>query len=325
MPFEFALVIGLWSIALLLAGFSIFQEIRARQLRERVAKMISAKILEEERRLLAEIEDEEMKSSLPARLFRTFLLPLVQKFSRFVPQASASLKVTEELLAMAGYPLGLMPSDLMGLRLLLTLSGAFIGIVLPIVLAPKIPAFASPLNLAISVGILSIAGFLGPIFWLRRLASQRRRLILRQLPDMLDLITLSIEAGLAFDGAVHEATKRFKGALSDELKRAMKEVTLGKPRSQALRDMAERLKLEDISLLVSAVHQSETIGSPLSDSLKALAVELRKKRLRMIREQIAKLPVKLIFPLVLFIFPTLFIAILGPAVVQLSQSGLGGG
>jgi len=318
------IVFGLWFLALTLAGIGIFQEIRARQLRERISRMVRARVLEEEQTLLAEIEDEETKMSLPFRLFRTFVLPLVQQFSRLVPQAGASLKVTEELLAMAGYPLGLMPSDLMGLRLLLTLVGSFLGAFLPVLLAFKIPWVLTPTNIVISVSICSIIGFLGPIFWLRKVANRRRRQILRQLPDMLDLITLSIEAGLAFDGAVHEATRRFKGPLSDELKRAMKEVTLGKPRSQALRDMAERLKLEDISLLVSAVHQAETLGSPLAEALKALATELRKKRLRMIREQIAKLPVKLIFPLVLFIFPTLFIVILGPAIVQLSRTGLGG-
>jgi tight adherence protein C len=318
-------VIGLWLLALTFAGICIFQEVRARQLRERLSRVVRTRILEEEEQLLAAIEDEEMNMSLPVRLFKVFVLPVIQRFSKFVPQAGASLKVTEELLAMAGFPLGLMPADLMGLRLLLTLGGSFLGAFLPLLLAIKIPSLATPMNIIISVSILSILGFLGPVFWLRRIANRRRRQILRQLPDMLDLITLSIEAGLAFDGAVYEATRRFKGPLSDELKRAMKEVTLGKPRAQALRDMAERLKLEDISLLVSAVHQSETLGSPLADALKALATELRKKRLRMIREQIAKLPVKLIFPLVLFIFPTLFIVILGPAVVQLSQTGLGGG
>lgn len=324
MDFELAIVIGLWIFAFLLAGISIFQEIKARQLRERILRMVSTKVLEEER-LLTEIEDEETQMSLPARLFRAFILPIVQRFSNLIPQTSASLKVTEELLAMAGYPFGLMPSDIMGLRLLLTLVGAFLGAILPILLAIKFPNMATTTNVVIFASILIVAGFLGPIFWLRQVANQRRRLIMRQLPDVLDLITLSIEAGLAFDGAVYEATRRFKGPLSEELKRAMKEVTLGKLRSQALRDMAERLKLEDISLLVSAVHQSETLGSPLSDALKALATELRKKRLRMIREQIAKLPVKLIFPLVLFIFPTLFIAILGPAIVQLTRTGLGGG
>ncbi|MCS7192236.1 MAG: type II secretion system F family protein [Armatimonadetes bacterium] len=325
MSIELIFIISLWAIALLLAGFSISQEIKTRQLRGRISRLVRAKVMEEEEQVLTEFEDEEMKMSLPNRLFRALFLPLVQRFSRLIPQVGAPLKATEELLVMAGYPLGLTPSDVMGLRLVLTLLGVFLGSLLPIILNPFFPAIASPLNLAIFVGILAIAGFLGPIFWLRRAANLRRRRILRQLPDMLDLITLSIEAGLAFDGAVYEATRRFKGPLSDELKRALREVNLGKTRSQALRDMAERVKLEDISLLVSAVHQSETLGSPLSDALKALSTELRKKRLRMIREQIAKLPVKLIFPLVLFIFPTLFIVILGPAVVQLTQTGLGGG
>lgn len=157
-------VIGLWVFALTLAGFSIFQEIRARQLRERISRMVRTRILEEEEQILAAIEEEEMAQSLPVRLFRTFILPVIQRFSRFVPQASASLKVTEELLAMAGYPFGLAPADLMGLRLLLTLIGAFLGAFLPILLSFKIPGLVTPLNIVISVSILSIIGFLGPIF-----------------------------------------------------------------------------------------------------------------------------------------------------------------
>ncbi|MFN4179483.1 MAG: hypothetical protein ACK4I8_04170, partial [Armatimonadota bacterium] len=150
MSIELMVVIGLWIFALTLAGLSIFQEIRARQLRERISRMVRTRILEEEEQILAAIEDEEMKMSLPVRLFRAFILPVVQRFSRFIPQAGASLKVTEELLAMAGYPLGLAPADLMGLRLLLTLTGAFLGAFLPIVLALKIPNLATPLNIVIS-------------------------------------------------------------------------------------------------------------------------------------------------------------------------------
>ncbi|MER3500891.1 MAG: hypothetical protein C4295_05320 [Candidatus Fervidibacterota bacterium] len=324
MSVELLLVIGLWLMAFLLAGISLFQEIRARQLRERISRLVRTR-LEEEEQLLEALEDEELRLPLPARLFRSLVLPFLQRFSQLIPQTSASLRVTEELLAIAGYPMGLTAGDIMGLRLLLTLIGALTGAFLPLLVAPFVTGIVTPFNLVLTVSILSILGFLGPVFWLRRLANMRRRQILRQLPDMLDLITLSIEAGLAFDGAVYEATRRFRGPLADEFKKAMREVTLGKPRAQALRDMAERLKLEDVSLLVSAVHQAETLGTPLADALKALATELRKKRLRMIREQIAKLPVKLVFPLVLFIFPTLFIVILGPAIVQLSQTGLGGG
>jgi tight adherence protein C len=325
MSLELMFVIGLWVLALAMTGVSILQEVRARQLRERVARLVRTRMPTEEEMPTEMPEDEELRQSIAQRLFRAFLLPWIQRLSRLLPQSGATLKGTEELLAMAGYPFGLTASDFMGLRLLCTFVGAALGVLLPIPLSLWRPDFFVPSLPLFAAAILAFAGFLGPVFWLRRAAMRRRHLIRRQLPDMLDLITLSIEAGLAFDGAVYEAARRFKGPLSDELMKVMREVTLGKPRAQALRDMAERLKLEDISLLVSAVHQAETLGSPLANSLKALGEELRKKRLRMIREQIAKLPVKLIFPLVLFIFPTLFIVILGPAVIQVMRTGLGGG
>lgn len=321
MSLDLLFVGGLWLLALTVTGISLLQEVRARQLRERVMRLVRTHVEDEPTEVR---DDEELQQSLGRRLFQTFVLPWVQRLSRLIPQSGASLKVTEELLAMAGYPFGLTAADFMGFRLLCTFLGAAVGIFLPTLLALWRPTFFDPTLTLFAVSFFAFLGFLGPIFWLRRAAGRRRHQIRRQLPDMLDLITLSVEAGLAFDGAVYEAAKRFKGPLSDELMEVMREVSLGKPRAQALRGMAERLKLEDISLLVSAVHQAETLGSPLANALKALATELRKKRLRQIREQIAKLPVKLIFPLVLFIFPTLFIVILGPAVIQLLRSGLGG-
>ncbi len=324
MSLEFLLLIGLWLVALTLTGVSLIQEVRARRLRGRVTKLVRSRGVALEEEQGAMVEDEDLKLSLPQRLLKAFLLPILHRLSRLFPQSGSVLKQTEGLLEMAGYPFGLSASDVMGLRLLTTVAGAVLGIFFPILASIWLPGINAPFNLILAVGIGTLAGFLGPIFWLRRAANGRRRRILRQLPDMLDLITLSIEAGLGFDGAVYEAARHFKGPLSDELTQVMREVGLGKARAQALRDMAERLKLEDISLLVSAVHQAETLGSPLADALKALAVELRKKRLRMIREHIAKLPVKLIFPFVLFIFPTLFIVILGPAVIQLTRTGLGG-
>ncbi|MFA0761249.1 MAG: hypothetical protein HZLCBSQH_001354 [Candidatus Fervidibacterota bacterium] len=324
MGWELLVVIGLWMLAVTVTGVSLVQEMRARQLQERVARLVRTRLTTEEEAPLEMPEEEELRQSLPQRLFKAFLLPWVQRLSQWLPQSGATLKGTEELLAMAGYPLGLTATDFMGLRLLCTFIGAALGVFLPLLVSFWRPEWFDPSLPLFAIAILAFVGFLGPVFWLRRVAQRRRHLIRRQLPDMLDLITLSIEAGLAFDGAVYEAARRFKGPLADELMKVMREVALGKPRAQALRDMAERLKLEDISLLVSAVHQAETLGSPLANALKALGEELRKKRLRMIREQIAKLPVKLIFPLVLFIFPTLFIVILGPAVIQVLRTGFGG-
>lgn len=321
---EIIFVVVIWVTALAVVGYNLVQEMRARQLRERVTRLTQTRILmaEEERR---RIEDEELKAPLLNRVFKALLLPTVKRLGRLIPQAGGTLKTIDQLLVMAGRPLGLSAGEIMGLRLLAAVIGGVLGIFLPNILAIWVRGINSPIRVIIAVGVLSIIGFLAPMFVLRRAANRRRHFIRRQLPDMLDLIILSIEAGLGFDGAVYEAARRFKGPLSDELMQVMREVSLGKTRAQALRDMAERIKLEDISLLVSSVHQAETLGAPLADALKALSVELRKKRLRFIREQVAKLPVKLIFPLVLFIFPTLFIVILGPAGIQLTRTSLGVG
>ncbi|MCS7224315.1 MAG: type II secretion system F family protein [Armatimonadetes bacterium] len=323
-PIALALVIGLWVVALGFAGYQAYREIRERQVRATIARLTRVRqiLTEEEEQVL--IEDEELKPSLPQRVAQMILTPALHLVSRWLPVTGIRGGAVEGLLAMAGYPLGLTERDVIALRFLFLIVGAVLGIVIPTVGSIWVRELGDPTNVLLFAGILSIFGFLGPTFWLRRVAMNRRRLIMRQMPDMLDLITLSVEAGLGFDAAVFEATRRFRGPLSDELKRVMRDVSLGKRRADALSEMAERVKLEDISLLVSAVHQAEALGSPLGDALKALAAELRKKRIRMIREQIAKLPVKLIFPLVLFIFPTLFIVLLGPAVIQVQRTGFGG-
>jgi tight adherence protein C len=214
MSLELMFVIGLWVLALAMTGVSILQEVRARQLRERVARLVRTRVTMEEEEMPTEMpEDEELRQSIAQRLFRAFLLPWIQRLSRLLPQSGATLKGTEELLAMAGYPFGLTASDFMGLRLLCTFVGAALGVLLPILLSLWRPDFFVPSLPLFAAAILAFAGFLGPVFWLRRAAMRRRHLIRRQLPDMLDLITLSIEAGLAFDGAVYEAARRFKGPL----------------------------------------------------------------------------------------------------------------
>ncbi len=321
---ELIIVAAIWAVALGVVVYQAYREIRERQVRARVARLVQVRqiLTEDEEKLLT--EDEELKASLAERLARTILVPIIHLINRYVPVRDGITQASEELLAMAGYPLGLTGRDLIALRFLFLIVGSVLGVVLPSVGSIWVADLSGPNTVVIFVGILSIFGFIGPTFWLRRVANNRRRLIMRQMPDMLDLITLSVEAGLGFDAAVFEATRRFKGPLSDELKKVMRDVSLGKRRADALSDMAERVKLEDISLLVSSVHQAEALGSPLADALKALSGELRKKRIRMIREQIAKLPVKLIFPLVLFIFPTLFIVLLGPAVIQVQRTGFGG-
>ncbi|HEY0075915.1 MAG TPA: type II secretion system F family protein, partial [Abditibacteriaceae bacterium] len=137
--------------------------------------------------------------------------------------------------------------------------------------------------------------------------------------DVVDLIVLSIEAGLGFDMAVGEAVNKTKGPLSDELRRVLDEVRVGKPQGDAFRDMAARVKMSDMSLLVAAIDQASKTGIGLANALRLQAQEIRERRMAFIKEQAGKLPVKMMLPLVLFIFPALFIVILGPAAVQIMQ------
>ncbi|PIW12735.1 MAG: hypothetical protein COW34_13555 [Armatimonadetes bacterium CG17_big_fil_post_rev_8_21_14_2_50_66_6] len=141
----------------------------------------------------------------------------------------------------------------------------------------------------------------------------------KSLPDTVDLLVLSMEAGMGFDGAVGEAVKAIKGPLSDEFARVLAEVAHGKGRSLAFRALASRTKMAELSLLVAAIDQAEKMGVGLASALRAQAAELRERRMMETRERAAKLPVKMMFPLVLFIFPALFVVILGPAVVQMKE------
>jgi hypothetical protein len=144
MSLELMFVIGLWVLALAMTGVSILQEVRARQLRERVARLVRTRTPTEEEMPTEMPEDEELRQSIAQRLFRAFLLPWIQRLSRLLPQSGATLKGTEELLAMAGYPFGLTASDFMGLRLLCTFVGTALGVLLPIPLSLWRPDFLCP-------------------------------------------------------------------------------------------------------------------------------------------------------------------------------------
>jgi len=176
---------------------------------------------------------------------------------------------------------------------------------------------------ALVVGAAGI-GFTLPTFAVRRLVMRRRFEMQIALADMLDLITLSVEAGLGFDAAVARAASNIVGPLSDELTQVLQEIGQGRSRVDAFKTLAERARIEEISLLVSTVHQAEQLGVSIGPALRELGGQLREERVHRAREIIAKLPVKMLFPLLVFIFPALFIVILGPAVVMMKGSSLFG-
>ena len=161
--------------------------------------------------------------------------------------------------------------------------------------------------------IMPACGLLGPRAWIERRARQRAAAIQRDLPDVLDLLTISVEAGLGLEQAIDATCGHMQCELADELGFTLREMSLGLSRRDALENLRRRNDVEDLSNFVVVLTQADALGMPIGRVLRAQADEMRAKRRQRAREQAAKLPVKILFPLVAFIFPPMMVIVLGPA------------
>jgi tight adherence protein C len=217
---------------------------------------------------------------------------------------------TEGKLAEAGYPYGLRTIDFMGLKVVssLVFSGLFFllfGVALG-------SAFASTLIFA--VGALAV-GFFVPDYWLSTRIKGRQKAILLAIPDTLDLLTISVKAGLGFDAALGKVIEKTDGPLTDEFRRALAEVRIGKPRREALKEMVGRTNVPALTNFIGAIVQAEQLGVAIANVLEVQSEQLRIERRQRAEEMAAKAPIKMLFPLVGCIFPSMFIVILGPAMI----------
>ena len=170
------------------------------------------------------------------------------------------------------------------------------------------------------VVILAGMGAFLPSAWLRRKQDERQSSIRKDLPDVLDLLAISVEAGVGFEGAVEVVTRHFDGPLATELSRMLQEMELGLPRRDALQNLKRRTEVPELSNFVLILVQADALGMPIGRILRSQAVEMRLKRRQWAREKAAKLPVKILVPLTLFILPALFVVILGPAAMSISKN-----
>lgn len=164
----------------------------------------------------------------------------------------------------------------------------------------------------------AVAGFMVPNILLNNAGQKREQLMQRALPDAIDLLTISVEAGLGFDAAVARVAKNTTGPLAQEFTRLLQEMQLGVGRMEAMRAMSERSTLADLRSFCLAMVQADQLGIPISRVLRIQSKEMRTKRRQRAEEKAQKVPVKILFPLIFFILPCLFIVVLGPAVLQLS-------
>jgi tight adherence protein C len=257
---------------------------------------------------------EELELQLPFR--ERTLRPLVGRLSRMGSRvtSASSTNTAEKRLAMAGNPGDLKLTDWMGVKMLVAIAT---GVTLFLLFALVSGNIVSGAFLGLVFGGI---GFLIPEFWLGGRIKARQKLILRMIPDTLDLLTISVRAGLGFDAALAKVVEKLPGPLTDEFRRALAEVRVGKARRDALRDMIPRTNVQPLSNFIGAIIQAETLGVSISKVLQVQSEQLRIERRQRAEEQAARAPIKMLFPLVGCIFPSLFIVILGPALISIMQT-----
>lgn len=258
------------------------------------------------------IDEKIRQKEKKDHLFKRLLLPIWIKAKRSYRKKLSNEKEEqlEQLLLQAGSPLNLTAVEFRILQLVTF-------IVLPSI------AIGYGILLSLSFQKIVLFGMIGfivaiilPGFYLKQKIKERNAMAQKELPDILDLLTVSLEAGLGFDSALTKVVGKKEGVLSTEFQRCLEEIRLGKTRKEALSGVRERLTLHEVNVLITNIIQAEKLGIGLVNVFRVQSNEVRERRRQRAEEAAMKAPIKILFPLVLFIFPSIFIVLLGPAIIQ---------
>lgn len=261
-------------------------------------------------------QHEKDQLGLPEATFRErVLMPAMTRcvniINRFSPE---TMKMrADKLLADAGHPYNFDVPAYMAVKVVLILGGT----ILTLILAPRLGMGEMSLVMAMVGGGF---GYVIPDFLLGGVASKRKDQISQKLPETLDLLTVSIEAGLGFDGALQKVCEKTTGPLADEFNRMLQEIQVGKARRDAFRALADRTSVEDLTSFLNALIQADKLGVSMGNILRVQSAEIRRRKRQRAEEQAMKVSVKIIFPMVLFILPGLFLVVLGPAILQIMEN-----
>ena len=264
----------------------------------------------------------EESEAVPAGIvdqLRAQLQALLEWFGRMnQPSNVEEVRATRRLLINAGYRSGKAPVFFLGAKLLL----AIVIVGLLAMIPAKLLGFPSASKLTFYYVLAAACGYYAPAFWLRRAIEARKDSIQRAIPDALDLMVVCVEAGLGLDqaiGRVGEEVKRAHPELSGELSLLALELRTGVSRQEALRNLAHRTDLEEVRNLVALLVQTDRFGTSIGQALRVHADSMRTTRRLKAEELAAKLPVKLLLPLIFFIFPSMFIVVIGPAAIKMMR------
>jgi tight adherence protein C len=265
--------------------------------------------LENIKKYSMETVDEELNQPLFTRVLR----PMFDSMGKTVMKITPKELVTslESKVVKAGYPGNMTVKDWVNLQ-----AGLMLGLpVLTLAIGGYLGAQIGSLLMLVFIEL--IFGYVIPSFILGKKMAERQKAVQNSLPDTIDLLTVSVEAGLGFDGALMKVVDKKTGPLANEFEKVLQEIKVGKQKKDALKDMADRVGLQDLTTFIGAIIQADQFGVGIANILRIQAEQMRQKRRQRAQEKAMKAPIKMLIPMVIFIFPTLFIVLLGPVIIQL--------
>jgi tight adherence protein C len=283
-------------LGVLLAVFGASMPARRDPIMERIDAVTQGR-----RRTLEEIE---MQAPFMERFVRPFASQMSKLMARLTPMGA--MENTQKQLMHAGRQMQV--SDFMGIRGLALLLAAGLAVGFSFLTGQGLFGFI------VITAILGIVAYILPTFWLRGEITKRKAQILRALPDAIDLLTISVEAGLGFDQALARVVSKSDNALTREFARVMQEMRIGVARRDALRSLVERVGVEDLSSFISAIIQAEQLGASVGNVLRIQSNEMRIRRRQHVERLAQTAPIKMLVPMAFLIFPPIFIVVLGPAI-----------
>jgi tight adherence protein C len=275
-----------------------------REIEQRVAEVVS--------RPTTTVREQELK----VPFYRRAVKPILVKMSLWMIKVLPAEKEVQlgRKLVKANLNEAIAPRELLVIKYLVAIGAAALFWM-----------FAGMLGKSFMQSVVLCAAGLGlgwymPDYYINSKGLNRTRDIEKSLPDVLDLLTVSVEAGLGFDGALMKVVEKTKSALSQEFSLMLKEIKMGKPRLEAMRDMSNRVDVDDLSTFTGSVIMADQLGVSIGNILRLQSEQIRQKRRQRVEEMAMKAPVKMLIPMVLFIFPAIFVVLLGPAAIKIANT-----
>jgi tight adherence protein C len=258
-----------------------------------------------------DLREEDLSGSALNRI----VLPAAKRVGKGLVRLTPfdlNARINEKLI-LAGSPTGWDPERVVALKIL----GGVAGFVGGVLLAALLPIAA--LLKVLFVVLFALTGYVVPGVQVSAMATKRQRAIQKQLPDVMDLLTISVEAGLGFDAALSQVTKNVPGPLAEEIGRLLQEVQIGSSRAEAFRHLGDRTTVPELQSFTLSMIQADLFGVSIANVLRAQSKELRQKRRQRAEELAQKIPVKLLFPMIFLVLPALFVIVIGPGAIKIYE------